>query len=96
MFFHDKHSSSDWRPGGFQSKPPMQQNTLLRKEITIERKEFVITLSENLRGRFVRIVERTGNRSASIVIPSTGLKDFQQILADMVKASQEIVTKTGT
>ena len=71
----------------------MQQDTLLRKELKIERKEFVITLSENLRGRFVRIVERTGDRSASIVIPTTGLKDFQQLLADMVKAEKEIPAK---
>lgn len=93
MFSHDKHSSPDWRPGGFQSKPPMQQNTLLRKEIAIERKEFVIALNENARGRFVRIVERGGNRQASIIIPSTGLKDFQQLLADMLKAEKEIPHK---
>lgn len=71
----------------------MQQNTLLRQELLIERKKFVITLSENLRGRFVRVVERAGNRSASIVVPSTGLKDFQQLLADMVKAEREIPVK---
>lgn len=80
-------------PYNFHSKPRMQQDTLLRKEIAIERKQFAIALNENPRGRFVRIVENGGNRPASIIIPAAGLKEFQQLLADMVKASQEIKTK---
>jgi hypothetical protein len=94
MFSNERPSRPGWRPHGLQLKPPMEQNTLLRSEIAIERKEFVIALNENPRGRFVRVVERGGNRQASIIIPSTGLKDFQQLLAAMVKAEKEIPPKT--
>ena len=72
----------------------MQENVLFGSQIVIERKEFTITLRENPRGRFVRIVERCGNRPASIIIPVAGLKEFQQLLADMVRADKGIVPKT--
>jgi len=49
---------------------------------------------ENPRGRAVRIVERNGNRADSVIIPATGLQDFQQLLAAMVKAEKEIPPKT--
>jgi hypothetical protein len=32
----------------------------------------------------------TSRRPVSIIVPATGLKDFQKILADMVKAETEI------
>ena len=95
MFSHERPSRPDWRPGGFQSKPRVQENELLRREITIERKEYAVTLRENPRGRFVRIVERNGNRADSIIIPAPGLNDFQQLFLDMVKTSNEIPPKNS-
>ena len=92
--FSNERPSLYRRPAGYQPKPPVQQNTLLRKEIAIERKEFVVALNENSRGRFVRIVERNGSRGDSIIIPIAGLKDFQQLLADMIKADREMAIKT--
>ena len=95
MFSNDKHPSSDWRPSGYQPKPFLQENLLYGNQIVIERKELTITLRENPKGRFIRIVERGGNHQASIIIPSTGFKDFQKVLADMVKAEKEIPTKAN-
>ena len=63
----------------------------------IERKLFILILKENPRGRFLRIVEDGGGsrRPVSIIVPATDLKDFQKLLAEMVKASGEIPPKLG-
>ena len=93
MFSNERPSRPVWRPDGFQSKPPIQETELLRREITIERKIFCLVLKENPRGRFVRIVERNGNRADSIIIPAPGLKDFHQLFVEMVRAEKEIPAK---
>ncbi len=62
--------------------------------LDIERKTFVLTLKENLRGRFLRISEEVGGRRDTIIIPATGLEALQKLLADMVKASNIIPSKT--
>jgi hypothetical protein len=62
-------------------------------EVQIERKLFVLTLKENPRGRFLRITEDVGGRRDTIIIPSTGLEEFKQVLAEMVRASDEIPGK---
>ena len=40
-----------------QPRPPVNEDTLKSAEIQIERKNFVFTLKENPRGRFLRITE---------------------------------------
>jgi PurA ssDNA and RNA-binding protein len=60
------------------------------REIQVERKQFTAALKENPRGRFVRITESGSGRANSIVIPSTGLREFQKMLEEMIKASAEI------
>jgi hypothetical protein len=76
-----------------QPKPPVQEDTLKSAEVQIERKLFVLTLKENLRGRFLRITEDVGGRRDTIIIPSTGLADFKKLVDEMVKASEEIPLK---
>jgi hypothetical protein len=75
------------------SGPPVQEITLLRQEILIERKGFSLALKENPRGRFIRIVESNGNYFASIIVPITGLLLFQKLLDDMIRADKEIPPK---
>ena len=77
----------------YQPKPPVQEDTLAADMVNIERKTFSIALKDNPRGRFLRITEKNGTRHATIINPSTGLKEFQKILADMVKADGEIPQK---
>jgi hypothetical protein len=77
-----------------QPRPFVQEDTLKSVEFQIERKAFILTLKENPRGRFIRITEENGTRHSSIIIPSTGVKDFQKLLEEMVKASEEIPAKT--
>ena len=74
-------------------RPPVNEDTLKSAEVQIERKNFVFTLKENPRGRFLRITEDVGGRRDTIIIPSTGLAEFKQLVDEMVKASEAIPEK---
>src|SRR5690242_17501451 len=76
-----------------QPRPPVQEDTLKTAEVQIERKNFVFTLKENPRGRFLRITEDVGGRRDTIIIPAPGLEDFKKLLDEMVKASSENPSK---
>ena len=71
-------------------KPPIHEDTLKAGHVQVERKVFIFSLKENLRGRLLRISEDSGTRRNTIIIPATGLKDFQKILAEMIKAADEL------
>jgi PurA ssDNA and RNA-binding protein len=75
-------------------KPVVAEDTLKSAEVQIERKAFVFTLKENPRGRFLRITEDVGGRRDTIIVPSTGLIEFQRLIEEMVKASEAIPDKT--
>lgn len=76
-----------------QPRPPVNEDTLKSAEVQIERKNFVFTLKENPRGRFLRITEDVGGRRDTIIVPSTGLADFKKLVDEMVKAAGEIPEK---
>ena len=77
-----------------QPRPPIAEDTLKSGEVQIERKNFVFSLKENPRGRFLRITEDVGGRRDTIIIPSTGLAEFKKLVDEMVKAADEIPPKT--
>jgi len=79
-----------------QPKPQVSEDTLKTDRIQIERKTFIFTLKENPRGRFLRITEDVGGRRDNIIIPAPGLEDFQKLIQDMVKASNDIPPPQGT
>jgi hypothetical protein len=74
-------------------KPVVQEDTLAAGMVDIERKTFAVALKDNPRGRFLRITEKNGTRHATIIIPSTGLKEFQQVLAEMIQADADLPQK---
>jgi len=76
-----------------QPRPPVVEDTLKSGEIQIERKNFVFSLKENPRGRFLRITEDVGGRRDTIIIPSTGLLEFKKLVDEMVRAAEEIPPK---
>jgi hypothetical protein len=81
------------RPERSESLPArqsVQEDTLEIRELQIERKKFLVMLKENPRGPFLRITEYVGGRSNSIIIPAPGLRDFQKLVEEMVKADGEI------
>jgi len=81
------------RPASGQPRPLVIEDLLRSERIQIERKNFVFTLKENPRGRFLRITEDVGGRRDTIIIPATGLEDFKKLLDEMVKLSNEIPSK---
>jgi len=79
-----------------QAQPPrpyVPEDMLKTAELQVERKHLLLMLKENARGRFLRIAEETNGRRNSIVIPSTGLRDFQKLLEELVRADAETPTK---
>jgi hypothetical protein len=74
-------------------RPFVQEDTLKTGDVQIERKFFTLTLKENPRGRFLRITEEVGGKRNGIIIPASGLAEFQKLLAEMVKASDELPAK---
>lgn len=83
---------ADSKYGG--PRPQIDEDTLKTTEIQIERKIFVFTLKENVRGRFLRITEEVGGKRNTIIIPATGLDDFKRLMNEMVKAADELPAKT--
>jgi hypothetical protein len=75
-------------------RPFVQEDTLKQGELQIERKFFSLTLKENPRGRFLRISEDVGGKRNAIIIPSTGLLEFQKLLAEMVAAESKLPVKS--
>jgi hypothetical protein len=90
---HFLNTPSHWQPPHFLPKPPVHEDTLKQGLLDIERKTFVFTLKENIRGRFLRISEEVGGRRDTIIIPASGLEALQKLLADMVKAAIELPPK---
>ena len=76
-----------------EDRPRIQEDTLKEDRVLVERKEFVLSLRENPRGRILRITEFVGMKRNSIIIPSTGLKEFLQQLEEMVKANDKLPPK---
>ena len=70
------------------SKPGLQEDTLKSEKLQIERKTFVFALKENPRGRFVRITEDVGGRRDTIIVPASGLREFQRAFEEMVRAAE--------
>ncbi|HMP75827.1 MAG TPA: PUR family DNA/RNA-binding protein [Kiritimatiellia bacterium] len=61
---------------------------LLSEKIQIERKQFFFDLKENPRGRFLRITEDVGGRRDTIIIPSTGLEAFRDMIEEVIRANE--------
>jgi hypothetical protein len=59
------------------------------RELQIERKHFFIDYRENERGRFLRITEEAHGRRNTVIIPSTGLDDFERLLGEVLETAPE-------
>lgn len=56
------------------------------RELQVERKHFFIEYRENERGRFLRITEEAHGRRNTVIIPSTGLEEFERMLGEVLDA----------
>jgi hypothetical protein len=57
------------------------------RELQVERKHFFIEFRENDRGRFLRITEEAHGRRNTVIIPSTGLDEFERMLNEVLAAN---------
>jgi hypothetical protein len=98
------HIQSRPKPYGgmFQGERPSSERppsswagTLESREVQIERKRFQAALKENASGRFLRITETSGDKSSTIIIPATGLRDFSKLLGEILEASDKIAPANG-
>ena len=71
------------------TRPKVEECTLNSGMLQVEHKEFVLALKENVRGKFLRIVEHNSDRVSSIIIPGSGLEDFYAVVLQMVEADKE-------
>ncbi len=74
---------------GQNNKRTSNEETIKLEKIQIERKSFVIALKENARGRFMRITEDVGGRRDTVIVPSTGLEEFRDVIEAMVEANDD-------
>lgn len=64
------------------------ETPLYSDHVHIERKQFFFDLKENPRGRFLRITEDVGGRRDTIIIPSTGLEQFRDMVDNTIRADK--------
>lgn len=57
------------------------------RELQVERKHFFIEFRENDRGRFLRITEEAHGRRNTVIIPSTGLAEFERLIEEVLSTS---------
>ena len=65
---------------------PDMDNIIAAQELQIERKHFYIEFRENERGRFLRITEEAHGSRNTIIVPSTGLEEFNTTLSEVLDA----------
>ena len=62
-------------------------NIIASRELQVERKHFFIEFRENERGRFLRITEEAHGRRNTVIVPSTGLNEFNEAIDAVVVAA---------
>ncbi|MEO8206274.1 MAG: DNA-binding protein [Chthoniobacterales bacterium] len=67
------------------------ENIIAARELQVERKHFFIEFRENDRGRFLKITEEAHGRRNSVIIPSTGLEEFDRLLSEVVSTHTQPV-----
>lgn len=77
-------------------QPKVEEDTLKTGTVQVERKTFILNLKENPRGRFLRITEDGNGKRNTIIIPSTGLEEFQRVLTEMTKAGHSLPSPAPT
>lgn len=60
--------------------------TIATQELQVEHKHLVIAFCENERGRFLRISEEAHGRRNTVIVPSTGVTQFVEMLDQVVAA----------
>src|SRR6266550_5329209 len=76
------------RSGAVKSQASGKMDNIIEaKELQIERKHFYVEFRENQRGRFLRITEEAHGRRNTIIVPSTGLEEFNAAIDDVLAST---------
>jgi hypothetical protein len=62
-------------------------NIIASRELQVERKHYFIEFRENERGRFLRITEEAHGRRNTVIVPSTGLNEFNEAVDAVIVAA---------
>ena len=62
-------------------------NIIASRTLQVERKLITIEFRENERGRFLRITEEAGGRRNTVIVPSTGINEFNAAIDAVVVAA---------
>ena len=57
------------------------------RELQVERKHYHIEFRENERGAFLRITEESHGRRNTVIVPSTGLNEFNAAVDAVIVAA---------
>jgi hypothetical protein len=57
------------------------------RELQVERKHYFIEFRENERGAFLRITEESHGRRNTVIVPSTGLNEFNAAVDAVIVAA---------
>jgi hypothetical protein len=63
------------------------ENVIACRTLQVERKSLTIEFRENDRGRYLRITEESGGRRNTVIIPSTGINEFNAAVDAVVVAA---------
>ncbi len=69
-------------------------NIIASRELQVERKHYYIEFRENERGRFLRITEEAHGRRNTVIVPSTGLNEFNEAIDAVVVAANNATPAT--
>jgi hypothetical protein len=63
-------------------------NVIASRELQVERKNILVEFGQNGRGQFLRITEEAHGRRNTVIVPSTGLEEFNAAIDEMRVAAQ--------
>jgi len=69
--------------------------TLARENFTAGGKVFYLELKENARGRYIQIIEDSGNRRDMVLLPVEGAAEFYRRLGKLLEFEATLAGQTG-
>lgn len=66
-----------------------QTKDLFSSQVDIQTKRFFFDLKENHKGKYLRITEQSGGRRSSIVVPTEGIREFEDQINLIIDKSAE-------
>lgn len=66
------------------------------RELQVERKHFFVEFCENPRGRFLRITEDSHGRRNTVIVPSTGLEEFTEVINEVAAIQDKLSASSSS